>query len=79
MHEMTKTITLADDAYEALLSLKGPGESFSDVTRRLAAEVKRRRLLATAGAWKDLPIDAERLKRDIRTARDEAREPRYRT
>lgn len=75
---MTKTITIGDDVYEALRSLKEPGESFSDVARRLTEEVKRRRLLAAAGAWKDLPIDAEKLKRDIYKWREESGEPRYR-
>lgn len=31
----TRTISLADDAYEALLAMRRPGESFSDVVRRL--------------------------------------------
>lgn len=35
----TKTISLADDAYEKLKSHKREGESFSDVVRRLAGGV----------------------------------------
>lgn len=31
----TRTISLAEDAYEALLSMKRPGESFTDIVRRL--------------------------------------------
>lgn len=31
----TRTISLADDAYEALSAMRRPGESFSDVVRRL--------------------------------------------
>lgn len=31
----TRTISLADDAYEALSKMRRPGESFSDVVRRL--------------------------------------------
>lgn len=42
----TKTISLADDAYEALLGLKQPGESFSDAIRRLA---RRRSLTDLSG------------------------------
>lgn len=30
-----KTVSLADDAYERLASMRKPGESFSDVVRRL--------------------------------------------
>lgn len=43
----SRTISLSEDAYEALRSLKQPGESFSDVVRRLA---RRRSLLELAGA-----------------------------
>ncbi len=32
---VTKTISLTEDAYHALARLRGPGESFSDVVRRL--------------------------------------------
>ena len=35
----TKTISLADDAYEQLKAEKRAGESFSDVVRRLTAGV----------------------------------------
>lgn len=42
----TKTISLADDAYDALAALKRPDESFSDVVRRLA---RRRSLTELAG------------------------------
>jgi predicted CopG family antitoxin len=35
----TKTISLADDAYEKLKARKREGESFSDVVRRLAGGV----------------------------------------
>lgn len=31
----TRTISLAEDAYEALSAMRKPGESFSDVVRRL--------------------------------------------
>lgn len=31
----TRTISLAEDAYEALLAMKRRGESFSDIVRRL--------------------------------------------
>ena len=35
----TKTISLADDAYEKLKAEKREGESFSDVVRRLAGGI----------------------------------------
>lgn len=33
---MTKVISLSDDAYESLKSMKNEGESFSEVVRRIA-------------------------------------------
>ena len=42
----TKTISLAEDAYEALLAMKRADESFSDTVRRLA---RRRSLTELAG------------------------------
>jgi predicted CopG family antitoxin len=36
----TKTISIADDAYERLNAAKREGESFSDVVRRLAPGVR---------------------------------------
>ncbi len=48
-----KTVTLAKDAYDALASLKGENESFSEVVRRLTGS--RVLLSAFAGAWKGAP------------------------
>lgn len=44
---MTKTIGLADDAYERLLAVKGENESFSDVVRRLTGAQALRALAGT--------------------------------
>lgn len=64
----TKTITLMDDAYERLKSLKGPEESFSDIIRRLTSE--KGNILEFAGAWKNLSEkEGEDLKRKIMEAR----------
>jgi len=48
-----RTVTLSKDAYDALASLKGEGESFSEVIRRLTGS--RTMLSAFAGAWKGAP------------------------
>ena len=53
-----RTVTLSEDAYEALKARKERGESFSDVVRRLSAAHPS--LMAFAGAWKDFP--PERMK-----------------
>jgi len=52
---MTKVISLSDDAYADLAALKSKNESFSEIVREIAQEVKKKRLLSLAGAWKDAP------------------------
>lgn len=49
-----KTITLTKEAYDALVSQKNKGESFSEVVYRLTGT--RLPLSAYAGAWKGAPI-----------------------
>ena len=50
---MTKTISVTDEAYEALIREKRDAESFTDVIIRLTK--KRARLSDFAGIWKDIP------------------------
>jgi predicted CopG family antitoxin len=60
----TTSIALDREAYDLLRSQKRPGESFSQVVKRLAGT--RRPLASCVGAWRDLPektvrgIQAER-------------------
>lgn len=61
----TRTISLADDAYEALSAMKRPGESFSDVVRRLT---RRRSLTELADTMDDEA--AEEVAEAIETLRD---------
>lgn len=55
MHIMTKVISLSDEAYNDLKSLKSKDESFSDIVKVLASESKRKKILGLAGAWSDAP------------------------
>ena len=77
---MTKTLSLADDAYEALATVKRPEESFSDLARRLARLAAQEQLFRPTDeppVWTKTEADA--LKRSIYRARDESRKPRVRS
>ncbi len=62
-----KTITISLEAYEALLRLKRPGESFSDAILRLARSVPD--LSELEGVWSDVPEEKiEEILKSIREA-----------
>lgn len=65
----TKTISLADDAYEKLKRLKREGESFSDVVRRLTGDVS---LAEYYGVLED--ETADELERVIESRREQRSE-----
>lgn len=74
---MTKTLSLADDAYEALALVKRPEESYSDLARRLARLAAQAEVFQPSDEpriWSDKEV-AE-LKASVYRARDESREPR---
>ncbi|MGQ0536053.1 MAG: antitoxin VapB family protein, partial [Methanobacteriota archaeon] len=76
---VTKTVSLADDAYEALARVKLPEESFSDLARRLARMAAQERIFAPSDEpplWTE--EEAEEEKRRIYRERDASLEPRYR-
>jgi len=51
---MTKVISISDDVYDSLKSLKKPEESFSIVIRELVNKGKNKKgLLSLAGSWKN--------------------------
>jgi len=60
-----RTITISLEAYEALLRLKRPGESFSDLILRLARSVPD--LSELEGVWSDVP--EERIEEVLRSIR----------
>lgn len=63
-----KMVSLDTEAYELLKSKKRPGESFSEVVKRVAAP--RRPLSDFIGIWKDLP------KRELEEVKEIVREGR---
>jgi hypothetical protein len=70
---MPKQVQLSDEAYATLAALKAPGESFSDVVRRLAARkdlMALRQLGSRIAGWDDAgfhgqgaEVDRKRLQR----------------
>ncbi len=44
-----KTLTISDEAYEALASLKKERESFTDLIKRIAAPLRKKKLSAFIG------------------------------
>ncbi len=49
----TKTISIMDDVYDLLVSLKRSDESFSEEIRRVITK-KNADMMSFAGAWKDM-------------------------
>ncbi|KPQ42098.1 MAG: hypothetical protein MPEBLZ_03346, partial [Candidatus Methanoperedens nitroreducens] len=48
-----KTLTISEEAYEALAGLKKEGESFTDLVKRITAPLRKRKLSEFAGMIKD--------------------------
>lgn len=46
-----KTITISEEAYNMLASLKGEGESFTEVIKRSVSKLKEKPLSSFAGKW----------------------------
>ena len=60
---MGKTITIEDDVYTTLVHLKGPGDSFSKVLRRLVPARTNAELLAWHESQPPPNVDLEVLER----------------
>ena len=73
---VTKTISLADDAYEALAAVKRPGESFSDVARRLARDAALDEVFGPTFGVDMSDREAKAWKASVVTARERDGKPR---
>jgi len=62
---MPKIISLSEESYEALSRLKNPGESFSEVVKRLAIKEEKRPLSELAGSWKISSKEARKIAENI--------------
>jgi len=56
-----RTITISDEAYMILSSLKREKESFTDVIKRVFNEPRRRPLAAFTGGWQGSEEELERI------------------
>lgn len=71
MFMATKTLTIMEDAYEALKACKGEDESFSDTIRRIAG--KKRDLSRFFGIWSEEYANAIEKSIKERRKKDEER------
>ncbi len=62
---MTRVISLSDEAYASLKSLKGEGESFSEVVNKLSDNAKKKSLLDLAGKWPGGKEELDRIEKII--------------
>ncbi len=54
-----KRITISREAYDMLASLKGEGESFTEVIKRVVKELEGRPLSSFAGRWMGSPEELD--------------------
>ena len=71
MHNMTKVISLSDDAYLELKKMKGEGESFSDVVIKITKK-ERKPLSYFLGKWPDTP-ETKRIVKELEEERKNAK------
>ncbi len=68
---MTKVISLSNEAYQKLKNSKKPGESFSDVVMRIVSEKKKKSLLEFSGTWEG--DDADEVLAQLMKDREQSR------
>lgn len=66
---MTKSVSLSDDVYATLKSLKKEGESFSDVVIRITDSKPKRDIMDFWGKWSGGKEELDRMEKEIYAAR----------
>ncbi len=65
MPRTRKTITISQEAYDLLASMKKDGESFTEVIERALGKLKSRPLSSYAGRWKGSPGEIDGIQEEI--------------
>ncbi len=58
-------MTVKEEAYQYLTSIKADTESYSDVILRLKEMTRKKDILSFYGSMKDLDIDAQKLRKEM--------------
>ena len=61
-----KTITISEEAYNLLASLKSEGESFTEVIKRTVRKLKEKPLSNFAGKWAGSPEELDTISAGIK-------------
>ncbi len=72
-----KTISLSDEAYNALKRKKQKGESFNDLILRLSSEPNQKDILSLAGSWNGSNEESEKILKIIYENRKNSRSARF--
>ena len=62
---MIKVISLSDEAYATLRTLKRPKDSFSDVVIRLTESERKKFILSLAGSWAGDEKEAKKILEEL--------------
>ncbi|TFF97867.1 MAG: antitoxin [Promethearchaeota archaeon] len=71
-----KTVSLSEEAYNALKSIKKEGETFNDLILRLVQKPDQKEILSLAGTWQGSDEEAEKILEIIYENREKTKSSR---
>lgn len=72
-----KTVSLSDEAYEALKKIKREDESFNDLILRLVSEQEQKDILSLAGTWRGSDEETKKILETIYENRKQTKTERF--